>query len=423
MLACGRLSPARRTPIGTQVERFEKPLSLDARPSAPYNWRSMRSEANPREAEGLRGGESPVCLHSLLSSGAFEGTKNTAFRKTRSVLGFALCLLTPVTAKAELNERTDSAIEQAGSSTPTARVDLEWHAPPGCPDRVRILRAIERLVAEGKSTHFVRARVWVEQLSSHRFQVRIQMPGSGAAERVIQGQACEALSQAAALIIALAIDPEAAAMSPQPAPPPPTPPAEPAAPKPKAPKAAIVRSERRPTKPPAQTEPDGVETFLTTGIAGERAFMPRVAAGVALGAGLQIAWLRPSLNLSFFPQSSRQVGTVGAEFRLAALEARLCAVPFDFQLGVQACVGLRGHRLWAKGIDVPNAEQHATTIMAGIVGAELRFPQHSLLAAQLGANAVLPFSRPSFEIENLAEPIFRPNAIGMRGTLSLVLSF
>lgn len=83
--------------------------------------------------------------------------------------------------------------------------ELEWHAPPGCPDVAELLERIseqadgalvanEALVAVGH----------VEQSADGRWILELDLFGEGpGTHRVIEGETCEAITNAAAIILAL----------------------------------------------------------------------------------------------------------------------------------------------------------------------------------------------------------------------------
>src|SRR5260221_4610626 len=96
-----------------------------------------------------------------------------------------------------------------------ARLSLPWSAPPGCPGGSAVRQRTESLLGGGpvepRLSRSLSARGKVTS-SSGRFELRLSTLDNGlAGERSIQGASCEELASAGALIIALAIDPQAVA--------------------------------------------------------------------------------------------------------------------------------------------------------------------------------------------------------------------
>jgi hypothetical protein len=89
---------------------------------------------------------------------------------------------------------------------------LRWHAPATCPDRTAVLARIRaHLPQEHRSARpwSVEGRV-VNQGARYHLELDMQSDES-LAQRAIDNESCAALAEAAALLVALALDPEAAA--------------------------------------------------------------------------------------------------------------------------------------------------------------------------------------------------------------------
>ncbi len=120
---------------------------------------------------------------------------------------------------------------RAGAQSSASPVTLDWDAPPSCPTQGEMRARIARIVGSATSPLPVHARVVV---TSDTEGVRADLELSGAGEgttRALADATCPALADAIALIIALAVSPEA---PPAPAPvvrgsspPPPTTPSSP----------------------------------------------------------------------------------------------------------------------------------------------------------------------------------------------------
>lgn len=88
-------------------------------------------------------------------------------------------------------------------------LELRWEAPTACPDRTQLLAAIDATlgeVAEGERRPLrVRGRVRADPREG--FVVRLELDDGHASTRELRGTSCKELTDAAALVIAMTIDP------------------------------------------------------------------------------------------------------------------------------------------------------------------------------------------------------------------------
>jgi hypothetical protein len=103
------------------------------------------------------------------------------------------------------------AVPRATAADSTGIVVLEWVAPEGCPDAEYVERETDRLTASATATRgpYLQAHAEVRREPSGLWRVEIRTTGpEGAGLRTITAESCSALADAAALILALAIDPD-----------------------------------------------------------------------------------------------------------------------------------------------------------------------------------------------------------------------
>src|SRR5258708_36351590 len=99
-------------------------------------------------------------------------------------------------------------------------IDLDWRAPSGCPDRATVRRYVEEMLGrDDGSASSLSARGSAQRTAADRWTADLALRTSSGADatRSFEGPSCEAVSRAAALVMALAIHPNE---------PPPPPPAE-----------------------------------------------------------------------------------------------------------------------------------------------------------------------------------------------------
>jgi hypothetical protein len=290
-------------------------------------------------------------------------------------------------------------------------VTLEWRAPEDCPSSDAVRAEVARLLGSSRREASVQATADVSQPAPGRWSVAIQLEGSVQGSRSLSAASCESLGRATALIIALAIDPEAVSSVQEAAPPPPAPP--PSKPKP----------EPEPRPPPRQAARLG--GLLTSGVVVEQALVPHVAMGGFLGAGVSARWLRVELVLGLVPTSSAPVdGPADArvDFTLGTLDLRGCPRLLSGSLQVLGCMGLRAHLIRARASGVTASQTRTTTLLGATAGLLASWSLHRAWALELGVDAVVPLARPYFDIENLGTA-YRPAAIGAAGSMGLAARF
>src|SRR4051812_43539607 len=103
-----------------------------------------------------------------------------------------------------------SSIILALAITATARADddlaLTWRAPPSCPAREDVVRRIGEIAKSrtGSATPGRSIQVAIEAGPPWRAEIVVE--GAERGERHLEASTCEALTQAVALVVALAID-------------------------------------------------------------------------------------------------------------------------------------------------------------------------------------------------------------------------
>jgi hypothetical protein len=88
--------------------------------------------------------------------------------------------------------------------------DLQWSAPAPCASESTARGEISALIREPRDAgERARARVQIEGSEQRGYVARIEIArGASAGERELRGRSCEAVAEAAVLIIAMAIDPQ-----------------------------------------------------------------------------------------------------------------------------------------------------------------------------------------------------------------------
>lgn len=287
--------------------------------------------------------------------------------------------------------------EAAPSQTEELALSLSWQAPAGCPDlaseRAEIARRLgaaerpstEPIVASGEIRH--------DPTAGYVLSLRTQVGGT-TGERVLTGQDCRQLADAAALILAMLINPEAAMEEPAPAPaaPPPPPPAP----------------------QPRHTLGVGIDALLATGV------LPRWAEGLALrvfyGKGLilvaaQIAGFLPQrVDAPVWPKATASF------IRLDSALQACATTPSDRRLGAMLCLGGSLVRLHGRSAGVSDSDEATGYWIEAAAEASVHMQVTAHLRLRLAGDLRGLGGRPDMAIMGLGS-VYRPAAVNFRGAL------
>ncbi|WP_437962438.1 hypothetical protein WME76_45130 (plasmid) [Sorangium sp. So ce119] len=307
-------------------------------------------------------------------------------------------------------------------------IDLRWDAPDGCPPVDEVRSEIARLLGASEQRQPIEVEIAVARKRGARLRLDLRIRAPAPGERVIHGHDCASMSRAAALIVAMSIDPDAVARNAAAQPAQPAQPEAAAAPVPSAPPPAPDRAPRRPPPasaqppPPAERDPEGV-LWLSAQV--EQALVPAIGVGLAAGGGIRSGWFRADGAAGVVPSSSSRIaGTAaGAEFRLWFLEVDACARALERPLGVYVCALGRQHWLRARGREVDEAFTRTAPIFAAGLGTLVEWRVADPLKIEGALHAVAPLRRPRFVVENLEGTVYRPPAAGLSARLGVALAF
>jgi hypothetical protein len=276
-------------------------------------------------------------------------------------------------------------------------VEIEWDAPPGCPDADSVRDYAARLLGQPLDTpraQHVSARATVRRNDAGNWELTLLLTSNqNVAEETLVAKLCSSLADATGLKVALATDPEAATRAMEtapgveaPAPSAPGPTAEPAA----------------PSSEPADR---GRARF---GVRAEGAVDFRVLPAVAPGAALTVwlqrsSWRAELTGRAFWGGDARfqQLPAVGAHLQLFSGASRVCAVLPARAVSFPICLGGELGFMRGEGF---GAQQNSTSHSlwgAVVAGPALQLPVANAVALWLGAEGVFSFLRPGFNVRNL----------------------
>lgn len=354
---------------------------------------------------------------------------------------------------------------------PAEGLRLDWQAPAGCPDGEVLRARVVDLVgveATGRARLTARARV---RGKAGRWTLELALVREGGQDRrTLSDPDCRALAEAAALVLAVAIDPLARIDGPVPEDSPPDaagngslvplPPGEPPAtdavvPEPLPPGPSDMSVDSPPPTSPAppnsspriEAAPSDSPPPTPSPVPGDRPTLRarKLQLGLRLGAGLGFTRLLPgphaALDLGLglegrgwrvelaglFVPPVRGVAAsdpgIGGVFRLGAGELRGCAVPGlrGRPLVFPLCVGLQLGAMHGRGegSGLPVQQSARSPWVATRFGGALRWrPRAGRVGLWLGLDAIVALIRPAFVTAG-GVPVHEAARVGGQASLGL----
>jgi hypothetical protein len=330
---------------------------------------------------------------------------------------------------------------------PPAEPRLEWVAPPSCPDAAR------------GGEHLVRFLGGRALSAPARVELRAGATGHVAlvtvdgATRTLHASDCETLARAAALVVAVSLDPVTAAeavlgreaqgeplLVPAPAPAPGVagegqagpPVGEDAAPAPARASPPPTRPRRAPGAPrgadmPPRTGPsmtaarDGHALGLGGGVA--LALVPALTGALRLGYAYDRGALRVQADVTY--ATPRRVTYpaepgVGGRFQSVALGGRACFAASAPRVVVPLCGGVEGGPIFGRGRGVTNPRSPVGAWVGALAGGAVVVRLVPRLALTAGADLLVALRRPAFHV-GTRETLFRVPPVGLRALAGLEL--
>ena len=271
---------------------------------------------------------------------------------------------------------------QARGGLGDSRLALTWEAAPTCPSQLEVVANILHLLSPGAVFEplVVDARAWEHE--GHWYLQLSTRSATAADNRTLDGESCAVVSDAAAVIIALTLDPgRGLTVSP----------GEP----------ATVLSPT-PLEPEREVLATGIALRVRLGGLGEVGIHPRVGAALVAGAGVALDLWSLEVSATYsLPQRVEATGVSGARMTLAALALRGCRGLRLGEIDLAGCALAEVGRQQARGFGVSQARTaHATWAAPGmsVVGDyELDDP----LFVWAEVSGLVPFARPRFSVETV----------------------
>jgi hypothetical protein len=298
-------------------------------------------------------------------------------------------------------QRFATVAQRIVSPAPTTKssMDLDWTAPPPCPDGDAVRMDVSRLRGTSASgSRHLRAQASIRSAEGTGWILSLTTDLDGVkGERSLSGSSCKSLAEAAALMLALILNPDLEVAAP---------PAV-ATPEPTPVVAAVATVNDRWPSPRWRV---GAHAGIQTGVLAVSSWPVALSLDVVLGRlSLRVM---PSLTLPENVYLDTGVG-IGGRLWLGAVAALGC---FRASVGpavLSSCLGIEVTRLHGQGLGVlqPREETIYWTSAEPAVLVGLPVWRGALL--ELGAMGLVPFARPSVYLDGIGQ-VSRPALFGVR---------
>ncbi|MBN1611683.1 MAG: hypothetical protein JW940_33930 [Polyangiaceae bacterium] len=306
------------------------------------------------------------------------------------------------------------------------QLTFDWNAPRSCPTEQDVLAVVTAHVGAPAESLLlrpltVRAHVFEEQ----RWVLELEWTSAGASEqRRVEADSCAEIARAAALLIALAIDPARSIRS-ETEPPassvPSSPPAEastaaPAVPVRRAPERASrpAPAHVRPAARPARPAP---RLALAASAGTEFGALPGLAPGAAAGMATVFAPFELQADVGAFRSSDETAQGAGGRFWDLSLALRPCARLERNALALSPCLSAELVALNAAGQGMRYPSSHWVRFVRLGGGARASFGLGPKFGLLLDGWLQLPLRRPEFTADG--PELFQTKAVNARLSLGL----
>ena len=308
-------------------------------------------------------------------------------------------------------------LSSLGAAEPPAPISLDYRAPEGCPSRDQVMAEVTRLARlDPGSTRRVEATIEVRSTTPDAFTLTLASRFEGSpGERKLEGQSCRSVVNAATLILALMLNPDAVRE--------PEPSAQPAETAPSPPEASAVPAASPTT--PSDGEPWPVSGAFGALVGVRSGALPDPALELALSVVFGVGPIRALVDSSYLP--SQYAPTTPPE----AGGGRLWVLSLGGSLGYHVLLGdvrvgpdagLEVTRLQGRGAKLSEPRTgtvYWTSVRVGLTGG---FALSTAWSLEARVQALVPLARPSVFVEQLGA-VHRPDPWEGRAGLGISYSW
>lgn len=300
-------------------------------------------------------------------------------------------------------------------------VELRWRAPEGCPDADRVTSRLEEYLGQtSASAEPARVDAEVRRLDDGSWELTLRFEGRPEDPRVLTNATCEGLAEAAVVVVAIVVTPEAAEQG------------EPVGPAPE---------EREPAPSELATEPPTPASAkaATSGEAASTVARPvelsiSALAGVGLGpvpVGFAVVpslavsaprW-RVGLSAIYEPTRSLRLADLpasGSDLMHWAIGPEACWLPHPRpRLALPVCGGVELGQLTATPVQLVDGQRRRSPWAAATLAVGLRARVHPRVALWLTPAAVITLTPARVVVQGEPSPLFRTAPVGVRALAGL----
>ncbi len=288
-------------------------------------------------------------------------------------------------------------------------VDLDWSAPGECPDANAVRSEVVRLTgATTRGSRHLKAHVSIRSTDGTGWILSLTTELDGVSgERTLSAVSCDSLTEAAALVLALILNPDLAVKAPPPV-----------GDQPSTPRTATL----------ASANDRGVRPrWLVGGYAGvQRGVLEDPSASLALSLGVALGRLSLRLMPSLTPPQEVFVTDsqpqVGGRLWLATVAALGCSAVALGPVALSPCVGLDVTRLQGHGLGVLQPREKTVYWTSAELAVFAGLPVEHGVRLEVGGIGLLPFRRPSVYLDGIGS-VSRPAAFGFKALGGLAWFF
>jgi hypothetical protein len=307
---------------------------------------------------------------------------------------------------------------------PAKGLELRWSAPPGCPAEAEVLRAVDQLLGSAAVPLAAEARV---ERREDGFHLSLSWrTATAAATRELEGESCQQLAQAAALMVALAAGPLAsdedgpgAGVTP-----------DANAERPVSQAAPAASTERPASRPQASTQarapiaPTPIDTLIVSARVGasvDTGSLPSPSVGVLGGARFAQGANSLVVNAVVLAPKEAEKPFGGGRFWLGVVSLEPCHAFSLGRLTLTPCAAAEVHMMPSRGLGLDSSEESVALFLRVGAGAMLGVNLVRDLRVFIDGFGLWAPSRPTFVVER--DPVFRPGAFSGRAAIGFEHEF
>jgi hypothetical protein len=324
---------------------------------------------------------------------------------------------------------------------------LTWSGPGDCPSGERVVARVEQLLSRAKRVGMplVAEATIAAEGDGYRLDLSTEH-GEKRLRRTVHAEACEELADAAALILALWIDPSLLTEQNQMAEQNRSEGAAEPATRPSGPTRAVSEQNRiaeqnrsegaaepttrpsAPTRAPHRADPSArrLHWRVNAGPVVDFGSLPTLAPGLEMGGGVEVGRLAATLSSQWFPYSRRQIADEppkGGTFSLLTAMGRVCYQPLE-RFALAGCAGAELGVLRAEGYGTALDDERSIFWASAGPGFEVLLPVSGKVSVRGAGDVLFALQRPNFLLQNVgSESVYEPEAASLRLAVGLLLRF